>query len=126
MTKEQAARAMATGTRVIAHAGDDTDTGYILELVDETTRTMARVGWDSCQQSECDIDSLELDGDDLVTINPIVLRKLSHEADVAGDLATHNDCEMLLLPRSWHPEQIREANARINAVLDNARAQDDS
>lgn len=53
--------ALETGSRVIAEAGEDTETGFILDLtVDETGRTMALVGWDSCQQSECDIDSLEL------------------------------------------------------------------
>ncbi len=62
MTREQAHRAMTDGARVIGYAGEDTDTGYILELSrDALGRTMARVGWDSCQQSECDVDGLDLD-----------------------------------------------------------------
>lgn len=62
MTKQQAETALETGSRVIAEAGEDTDTGYILELTEEssTGRTMACVGWDNCSQSECDISSLKL------------------------------------------------------------------
>lgn len=59
---------------------------------------------------------------DLVTINPLRLRQLSSEAATAGDIATHNYCEMLLAPTHWHPEQIKAANANIWAVLEEAEA----
>ena len=53
---------MTTGARVIGHAGEDTDTGYILALRDEPERTMALVAWDgAAHKSECSIGCLELD-----------------------------------------------------------------
>ncbi len=63
MNRTQAEYALASGARVVAHAGADTDTGHILALQHDTLgRTLATVGWDSNQQSDCDVASLELLG----------------------------------------------------------------
>ena len=59
-------------------------------------------------------------------IDPIALHRLSAEAATAGDLATHNYCEMLLSPRHWPAEQLEAAAENIWRVLDDAAAQCES
>jgi hypothetical protein len=61
MTRDQATQAMKNHAKIIGYAGEDTDTGRIIDLSFESTgRVMATVAWDSLQQSECDIEGIEL------------------------------------------------------------------
>lgn len=58
MTKAQAVQAIATNARVRCEAGEDSESGYISELIDETT---AIVAWDQGIKTPHPIADLDLE-----------------------------------------------------------------
>ncbi len=51
---------VAVGMRVVAEAGEDTDSGVVLDLNPESaTGHEVLVGWDSCSQNWTEVSALE-------------------------------------------------------------------